>query len=296
VLACLAFVAGDVMAACNAPDGTEVELDYSIDPSRDVFAIGESATMTLLVDAVPYATETLDTSGVSTTENDKHHKLTYADGKEDSPGDCSITFDYTVVKVESVTADSSRCFDGQQISFTAIPLPSGTDFPSGCPIWSASAGSFPGGNVGPSVVWQAPSGSGAAATITATCGSSSACNAVTYVHIDREGGGGSLLRQARDAFTFVVEPAGTDVSISALSVPPSLAVTINDLAVEVDNILDDTIYAYIDNVASVEFEASLPGTEWLKNIGIDWDLKKEFRKIRQLQEATNFRSVGCDCE
>ena len=92
-------------SACNSPSGDAVLLTYTISPNRSVFAINEVATMTLVVDGVPTTTETIDTSAASSAINDQSKIMTYTPVSEDSPGDCSVKLDYTVINVEIKAAD-----------------------------------------------------------------------------------------------------------------------------------------------------------------------------------------------
>ena len=182
---------------------------------------------------------------------------------------------YTVVKVASVTHSNPHCWEGGQITFTAIPSPLGAAFPSGCPTWSATSGSFPSGNIGASVAWQAPTGSGGNANITAVCGSSSAIDAVLYVNVTMSAEG-DLLRSESDAFSVLVDPPTAPVSLSALSAPPELNTTISGLSVEVQNIINTS-----DNVAHIgngvqKIGAALDGCT-LKVLNKDYNLKKKFK-------------------
>jgi hypothetical protein len=181
----------------------------------------------------------------------------------------------TFLKVESVTHSNPHCWDRGEITFTAVPSPSGAVFPSGSPTWTATVGSFPGGNTGPSVVWKAPTGSGGTATITATYGSSSADDVVTYVHVSMPTTGGDLLREATDSFSASVDPAGYSVSLTGVSTPPELRLSISGLAIAYENLIQATdIEAHADHVAA-HIEAALSGCSG-KIFGFEYDLQKRF--------------------
>jgi hypothetical protein len=114
----------DLWAGCNAPGGQPVTLTYTLNPNRTVFALNETVTISLKVDGSVFSTETLDTSSVSSALNDKSHVMTYTAGIPDAPGDCSVEFKYTIIKVDldvdtNMDADPDND-DGQEMDMRGI--------------------------------------------------------------------------------------------------------------------------------------------------------------------------------
>ena len=141
-----------------------------------------------------------------------------ADGAEHSY--IAESYEIYVLSVGSVTSNKEVCWDGSSatsntITFTATPN-GATSFPDDLPVWSASTGSFIGGNSGAQVTWQAPSGSGGQATITATCGSSSVSETVTYVYIAAPAWAGPLSRtpDSNDSYSAEITHQPIDYSVA----------------------------------------------------------------------------------
>ena len=177
--------------------------------------------------------------------------------------------------VSSVTASKSWCWKGQQITFTA----SGSGFTTGQPTWTASVGSFPGGNTGTSVTWQAPSDTGGHATITASCRSSSKSRSVGYADI---GFGNppmsNLMRSASVGVDAIVTPEDAPITLSRdNSTSPFLGVDTQTFPffVTINNLIDQSdLQAHVDS-ALAAVDALLPGCD-MKVFSWSFNLKKSF--------------------
>jgi hypothetical protein len=181
------------------------------------------------------------------------------------------------VGVASVTSSKDNCWEGDQITFTASPNPSGASFASGGLTWSASAGSFPYGNTGTSVTWQAPSNSGGYATITATCSSSSANKGVTYTYVNIGDSGLDLMRSDSHSFYASVTPSESPVSFYQNSSTSEFLSVSNPMGflLDIDNLIEESdIESHIDN-ATAWIEAHLPDND-MKLFGKNYNLKKYF--------------------
>jgi len=100
---------------------------------KGVSANGLESMMVNLDGSVPAG---YHTANVSLTVYGKDNKVLASD---------STGVKFTVVKVDLVDHSNPHCWDGGQITFTAVPAPSGASFPSGCPTWTTTVGSFAGG-------------------------------------------------------------------------------------------------------------------------------------------------------
>lgn len=131
-------------------------------------------------------------------------------------GSSSATNEITFVAVQSVSHSTNLyCGAGDQVTFTAGPSPSGATFPSGSPAWTASDGSFQGNNSGASIVWQAPTGRGGSATITAICGLPLVSTSITFVAVaSLDGATGSVVAGTSLLYTATSDPAGHEDLIS----------------------------------------------------------------------------------
>lgn len=182
----------------------------------------------------------------------------------------------TLPAVGSITHSKPYCWNGGQITFTAIPDPSGSTFPSGEPVWTASAGSFPGGNTGPSVTWQAPSGTGGYATITATC-CSSRNDTVSYGFVSIGSSGGELLRSESDQFSATVLPSDFPVTFAQdSSTSPHLGVEpLGGFFLEVDNLILGSDLQAWEDAGLAAIQAIVPDLE-IKVFNRTYNLKKRF--------------------
>ncbi|MBI2194706.1 MAG: hypothetical protein HYU36_22225 [Planctomycetes bacterium] len=113
-------------------------------------------------------------------------------------GSQSFESDVDVVGVDSITASvpdgQYLCKNqGELITLTADPKPSGSAFPSGQPVWTTTAGgSFAGSTTGTTVQWQQADGFVSAeaddVVIRATCGTSVVEFKLTVFHVKSTSG------------------------------------------------------------------------------------------------------------
>lgn len=147
-----------------------------------------------------------------------------------------------------------------------------------------------------SVIWQAPSGSGDAATITATCGSSTADSKVTYVYVSIPPKTEYLFRtfDPSDSHTFGihVEPKEYPVTFSAQSsVPEIVSVFLNGINVTVTDLIDRFNNSAFLRSVETTISAVIPNND-IRVLRKTYNLQKYFDDWVVARELKNAKAFG----
>lgn len=293
-------------------DGTSVKPEYRIRPDEQTVCVGQGAEF--------FAEKRLDEMSpwelkVSNWRLDGAERPPAASSKTfvtNTSGIYTVTAEtnglsdsatLTIIKVESVTSDRDVCWDGgssvnhKTINFTAVPTPAGASFPPGGPTWTATAGSFIGGNSGEQVIWAAPSGSGGEATITASCGSSSAGKTVTYVYVSPPTWSGPLYRSQSNMESVTHAPTGYMVNLYDDTNDPELGrLLISGYYATAENLIEKAHLIPMRDTLHGKISAVIPDND-IRILFWDINLQKwidDAWYVKEIQNAHDVAAYGAE--